>query len=77
MVFRGDTSQGDFWFAKGHNYVDVRDLADAHIKALEVEGAGNERLIVASGPSFLFVASYRPLTCPSIYGSVVHLAGLV
>ncbi|KAJ8489563.1 hypothetical protein ONZ51_g2839 [Trametes cubensis] len=31
------------------NYVDVHDVIDAHIRALEVEAAGGERIIVSSG----------------------------
>ncbi|TBU27616.1 NAD(P)-binding protein [Dichomitus squalens] len=34
--------------ASGINYVDPRDAAEAHIKALEVEAAGGERIIVSS-----------------------------
>ncbi|KAI0325586.1 NAD(P)-binding protein [Cubamyces sp. BRFM 1775] len=31
------------------NYVDVHDVVDAHIRALEVEAAGGERIIISSG----------------------------
>ncbi|GAM43927.1 hypothetical protein TCE0_060r19139 [Talaromyces pinophilus] len=33
----------------GHGYVDVRDVAAAHIKALQTPGAGGERIIVSAG----------------------------
>ncbi|KAK0229941.1 hypothetical protein EDD85DRAFT_125874 [Armillaria nabsnona] len=33
----------------GHGWVDVRDLAEAHVRALEVEAAGRERIIVSAG----------------------------
>lgn len=33
----------------GHNFVDVRDVAEAHLKALEIEEAGGQRFILASG----------------------------
>ncbi|KAF8583135.1 NAD(P)-binding protein [Ramaria rubella] len=36
-------------FGGSAHYVDVRDLADAHVKALEIEEAGNERFIVSAG----------------------------
>ncbi|KAF8583139.1 NAD(P)-binding protein [Ramaria rubella] len=36
-------------FGGSAHYVDVRDLADAHVKALEKEEAGNERFIVSAG----------------------------
>ncbi|TFK79444.1 NAD(P)-binding protein [Polyporus arcularius HHB13444] len=35
-------------YPAAQNYIDVRDLAQADIKALEVEAAGGERIIVAS-----------------------------
>jgi len=34
---------------EGSNWVDVRDLADAHLKALEVAEAGGQRFIVDAG----------------------------
>ncbi|EFI28545.1 D-lactaldehyde dehydrogenase [Coprinopsis cinerea okayama7 len=33
-----------------NSWVDVRDLADAHILALEKEAAGGERIIISQGP---------------------------
>ncbi|OKL61381.1 hypothetical protein UA08_03127 [Talaromyces atroroseus] len=33
----------------GHGWVDVRDVAEAHIKALETSTAGGERIIVTAG----------------------------
>ncbi|QKX60077.1 uncharacterized protein TRUGW13939_07219 [Talaromyces rugulosus] len=33
----------------GHGWVDVRDVAEAHIKALTTPGAGGERIIVSAG----------------------------
>ncbi|KAK0460538.1 D-lactaldehyde dehydrogenase [Desarmillaria tabescens] len=33
----------------GHGWVDVRDLAEAHVRALEVEAAGGQRIIVSAG----------------------------
>jgi len=35
--------------ARGFCWVDVRDLADAHVKALEKEAAGGERIIISQG----------------------------
>ncbi|KAF9813504.1 hypothetical protein IEO21_05541 [Rhodonia placenta] len=34
----------------GPDYIDVRDLALAHVLAIQKEGAGGERLIISSGP---------------------------
>jgi len=34
----------------GGNFIDVRDVAKAHVRALEVEEAGGERFIVGNGP---------------------------
>ncbi|KAI1027589.1 hypothetical protein LB504_011694 [Fusarium proliferatum] len=39
-----DVPDTDFW-----GFVDVRDLATAHIRALEVPEAGNERFLIAGG----------------------------
>ncbi|PPQ72545.1 hypothetical protein CVT25_004879, partial [Psilocybe cyanescens] len=41
----------------GYNYIDVRDLADAHVESLKKEAAGGERVIV-SGGDLLF--SHKP-----------------
>ncbi|KAI1787249.1 D-lactaldehyde dehydrogenase [Ganoderma leucocontextum] len=35
-------------FKIGHNFVDVRDLAEGHLKALEIEEAGDQRFILTS-----------------------------
>jgi nucleoside-diphosphate-sugar epimerase len=34
----------------GHAFVDVRDLADAHVRALETDKAGGERIFSVEGP---------------------------
>ncbi|RKL08153.1 hypothetical protein BFJ68_g9500 [Fusarium oxysporum] len=39
-----DVPDTDFW-----GFVDVRDLAAAHVRALEVSEAGNERFLIAGG----------------------------
>jgi nucleoside-diphosphate-sugar epimerase len=36
---------------QGSSWIDVRDLAIAHVKAIENEEAGGERIIVAQGVS--------------------------
>ncbi|KAJ7590474.1 D-lactaldehyde dehydrogenase [Mycena floridula] len=36
----------------GNSWVDVRDVAEAHILALEKEAAGGERFIISAGPNF-------------------------
>lgn len=42
------------------NYVDVRDVAELHIKALEIEEAGGQRIIANSG-TYLHFQCNRPL----------------
>ncbi|KAG7445424.1 D-lactaldehyde dehydrogenase [Guyanagaster necrorhizus] len=49
VVVRGDMSAEDM-ASKGHCWVDVRDLAEAHVRALFVDAAGGERIIVSAGP---------------------------
>jgi len=34
----------------GHGWVDVRDVAEAHVRSLEITEAGQERIIVCAGP---------------------------
>ncbi|KAF6755242.1 D-lactaldehyde dehydrogenase [Ephemerocybe angulata] len=36
-----------------NGWVDVRDIAEAHVRAMETEAAGGERIIVAEGTFFL------------------------
>ena len=33
---------------RGHNFVDVHDVAEGHLRALEIEEAGGQRFILAS-----------------------------
>ncbi|KAF8526820.1 hypothetical protein JB92DRAFT_3108057 [Gautieria morchelliformis] len=42
--------QKDIASTPGGNWVDVRDVATAHVNAIVTEAAGGERFIVASGP---------------------------
>ena len=44
----------DSFYAAGTNYIDSRDAAEAHVKALEVDAAGGERLIISSGTCLNF-----------------------
>ena len=39
----------EFLCKQGSCFVDVRNLAEAHVKSLEVEKAGGERIIVSAG----------------------------
>ena len=34
---------------QGFCWIDVRDLGEAHVRALETEAAGGERIIVSAG----------------------------
>ncbi|KAF5348374.1 hypothetical protein D9758_010929 [Tetrapyrgos nigripes] len=36
-------------YAPGHGWVDVRDVSQAHVRALETPAAGGERIIIAAG----------------------------
>lgn len=33
----------------GHAWVDARDVAEAHVRSLEVEAAGGERIMICAG----------------------------
>ena len=46
MFFNPVFSEQELYFAAG--WVDVRDVAAAHIAALEKEGAANERILISS-----------------------------
>jgi nucleoside-diphosphate-sugar epimerase len=39
----------EFLASVGTAYIDVRDLAEAHVLSLEKEAAGGERIIVSAG----------------------------
>jgi len=79
---RGNKSEEDFP-ALG-NFVDVRDCALAHVKALTVEEAGGERFIVGAGPhsahdwvqvlSKLYPQKQYPKFDPSVRGKLPSLA---
>ncbi|KAK0188281.1 D-lactaldehyde dehydrogenase [Armillaria mellea] len=49
IVVSGDMRHEDM-ATEGHCWVDVRDLAEAHMRALFVDAAGGERIIVSAGP---------------------------
>ena len=51
LMFSGNPTW-DVLNASGINYIDSRDAAEAHIKALEVDAAGGERIIVTSRTFF-------------------------
>jgi len=44
-----DTPKSKEKLSESDAWVDVRDIAEAHILALEKEAAGNERIIVSAG----------------------------
>ncbi|KAG7448146.1 D-lactaldehyde dehydrogenase [Guyanagaster necrorhizus] len=46
---KGGLSSDAILTQPGHGWVDVRDLAEAHVLALEVEAAGGERIIISAG----------------------------
>ncbi|KAJ3506177.1 hypothetical protein NMY22_g17339 [Coprinellus aureogranulatus] len=45
----GDKDKERLGNAQGYAWVDVRDIAEAHVRSLEKEEAGGERIIVSSG----------------------------
>ena len=47
----------------GSSWVDVRDLAEAHVRALRVQEAGGERIIISAGTPFVFLYMF----CTNIY----------
>ncbi|KAK0199488.1 D-lactaldehyde dehydrogenase [Desarmillaria ectypa] len=49
IVVSGSMSPEDM-ATQGHCWVDVRDLAEAHVRTLFIEAAGGERIIVSAGP---------------------------
>jgi nucleoside-diphosphate-sugar epimerase len=65
------------------SWVDVRDLADAHVLALEKEAAGGERIIVSAG-AFVWQEwrtslSLHPMDAPLIrwFGFTVDIANSI
>jgi len=48
-VFGEGTQTEDYLCRQGPCWVDVRDLAEAHIRSLEREEAGGERIIISAG----------------------------
>ena len=66
----------DAFYAAGTNYIDSRDGAEAHVKALEVEAAGGERLIISSR-TFRILVSCRAAELTIVNGyRLVQLARL-
>lgn len=59
----------------GHGYVDVRDVAAAHIKALQTPGAGGERIIVSAG-SWVWqdISKYMANSLPNIWSPATTFA---
>ena len=41
------------FLSQGANWIDVRDVAEAHVKALETEDARDKRFLVAAGKSLI------------------------
>ena len=46
---KSEEAGNEFLAKTGSSWVDIRDLADAHRLSLEIEEAGNERLIINAG----------------------------
>ncbi|KAK0199490.1 D-lactaldehyde dehydrogenase [Desarmillaria ectypa] len=40
----------EFLATQGSSWIDVRDLAEGHVRALETPAAGDERIIISAGP---------------------------
>lgn len=65
---RETLSSSSFW-------VDVRDVADAHVLALEKEAAGNERVIITAGPFVWQELGERSLSTTYFGSRNITLAG--
>ena len=51
------------YFERYRHYVDVRDIGEAHARALEVDEAGGERFIISAGTfAIIFRLSVPVLT---------------
>lgn len=46
---KAEEAGNDFLAKMGSSWVDVRDLAEAHRLSLEIDEAGNERIIICAG----------------------------
>jgi nucleoside-diphosphate-sugar epimerase len=64
---------GDQIDSSGNCWIDVRDLAEKHVKALQSESAGGERMVVTAGP-FIW-RNWCEYTLPRFYISL--LTGLL
>ncbi|KAF5376911.1 hypothetical protein D9615_007319 [Tricholomella constricta] len=61
-----DGKSKDFLTKQGSAYIDVRDVAETHVLALEKEAAGGERIIISAGEFLLDVANaLSPSPIPS------------
>lgn len=48
-MIKSDFDDEDPLTEPGHGWVDVRDVAEAHVRSLEARDAGGERIIVSAG----------------------------
>lgn len=55
---KANAAGNEFLANVGGNWVDVRDLAEAHTLALEKEAAGGQRIIVSCGMSHSLVSHH-------------------
>lgn len=53
-MLEGKAYGGSLLTTPGHAWVDVRDVSEAHVLALEVPAAGGERIIVSGGSPFVW-----------------------
>ncbi|KIK57462.1 hypothetical protein GYMLUDRAFT_46356 [Collybiopsis luxurians FD-317 M1] len=66
MYWHKAVAEGEFFgqdpeAEPAHGWVDVRDIAEAHVRALEVEAAGGERMIVSAGSPWVW-QDFRDVT---------------
>ncbi|KAG5641705.1 hypothetical protein DXG03_004409 [Asterophora parasitica] len=57
-----DGKSKDFLTVQGSAYIDVRDVAESHVLALEKEAAGGERIIISAGTFYLPVNAANALS---------------
>ncbi|TEB26430.1 D-lactaldehyde dehydrogenase [Coprinellus micaceus] len=79
VIATGNKDKEQLGEKNGYAWVDVRDIAEAHVRALEKEEAGGQRIVVSSG-SYIWqewfdVAKRRLPGFPELTpGDVTHLA---
>ncbi|THU85867.1 hypothetical protein K435DRAFT_970519 [Dendrothele bispora CBS 962.96] len=59
-----------------HGWVDIRDVALAHIRSLEIKEAGGERIILCAGP-FVFQDAIDAVNSATVFFSLAFSQGII